>query len=289
MSIKQRAPEQVKAAGRRVSVFVGEHTSALRMTPSFILAGAQRCGTTSLFRALLDHPSILQPVNHKGVNYFDINYAKGWDWYQGHFPTRAVAAMRTRAMSAAPMTFEASGYYCYHPHAAARIAKDLPDVKIMVMLRDPVERAFSAYRHEFARGFETETFDRALELEDERVEPELARMSSDPDYFSVAHRHHSYRRRGQYAEQLRRLIDGLGQAQVLVIDSQDFFTEPQEEYARILAFLGLPSHLPASFDRWNARPGSGMSGFARDFLDSAFEPHDAALTELLGRVPSWRR
>ena len=110
------------------------------MTPSFILAGAQRCGTTSLFRALMEHPVILSPVYHKGVNYFDLNYDKGWSWYQGHFPVRAFAAVRTRHNGDVPVTFEASGYYMYHPHAAARLAHDLPQVKVLVMLRDPIER-----------------------------------------------------------------------------------------------------------------------------------------------------
>ena len=121
------------------------------MTPSFILAGAQRCGTTSLFRALMEHPVILS-LYHKGVNYFDLNYDKGWSWYQGHFPVRAFAAVRTRHNGDVPVTFEASGYYMYHPHAAARLAHDLPQVKVLVMLRDPIERAYSAYRHEFARA-----------------------------------------------------------------------------------------------------------------------------------------
>jgi hypothetical protein len=259
------------------------------MLPSFILAGGQRCGTTSLFRALIDHPAILQPVHHKGVNYFDVNYDRGWPWYQGHFPVRAVAAARTRRSGGRAVTFDASGYYMYHPHAAGRIGSDLPDVKVLVMLRDPVERAFSAYRHEFARGFETETFDRALELEDERVEPELERMLADPSYASFSHRHHSYRRRGQYAEQLQRLIDAVGRDRLLVVDSADFFRTPEPEYDRIIDFLGLPTHRPARFDQWNARPGSGMSAATLARLHAAFAPHDAELEALLGRPPSWRR
>jgi hypothetical protein len=159
-TLKQRAPQGMKELGRKVSLSAGLRTSSRRMLPGFVLAGAQRCGTTSLFRALLDHPAIVQPVHHKGVNYFDVNYAEGWAWYQAHFPVRSMASMRTRHAGEDAVTFDASGYYIYHPHAAARIAQDLPDAKVLVMLRDPVERAFSAYRHEFARGYETESFER---------------------------------------------------------------------------------------------------------------------------------
>lgn len=286
---KQRIPQQVKVAGRKVSVVVGERTASARMTPAFVLAGAQRCGTTSLFRALIDHPAVLQPVHHKGINYFDVGYGRGWAWYQGHFPLRARGSLRTKRVGEDAVTFDASGYYVFHPHAAARLARDLPDVKILVMLRDPVERAFSAYRHELARGFETEPFERALELEDERVGPELERMLTDPTYNSFSHRHHSYRRRGLYMEQVTRLVDEVGRDRVLVIDSDDFFTEPEEEYRRITDFLGLRPHTPHHFDRWNARPGSGMSDQARGLLESAYRPHDKALEALIGRAPSWRR
>jgi len=275
--------------GRRLSIAAGERTAALRMTPSFMLAGAQRCGTTSLYRALMEHPAILPPVYHKGVNYFDVNYTRDWSWYQGHFPVRSTAGLKTRRSGEQPMTFDASGYYMYHPHAAERIGRHLPDVKIIVMLRDPVERAYSAYRHEYARGFETESFERALELEDERVEPELEKMLADPTYYSASHRHHSYRRRGQYAEQLQRLIDALGREQLLIVDSHDFFTRPEEEYRRITDFLGLRPFAPRRFERWNARPGSSISEQAAAFLSSAFKEHDARLETMAGRPLSWHR
>ena len=114
-------------------------------------------------------------------------------------------------------------------------------------------------------------------------------MLVDPTYASFSHRHHSYRRRGFYAEQLRRFTEALGEDQVLVVDSDKFFTEPAQEYPRIIDFLGLRPHLPATFDQWNARPGSPMSDGARRQLSAAFEPHDAELEQLLGHAPSWRR
>ncbi|RJK98382.1 sulfotransferase [Vallicoccus soli] len=286
--MKRRAPQGLKVLGRRASVATGRWTAGLRLAPGFLLAGVQRGGTTSLFRALVDHPAVLPANFHKGVNYFDVHYARGWDWYQGHFPLRAAAALRTRG-AGEPVTFDASGYYAYHPHAAERIGRDLPGTKVLVMLRDPVERAWSAYKHEHARGFETEAPERAFALEDERVQPELERMLADPAYYSASHRHHSYRRRGQYAEQLERLHAAVGAADVLVVDSRDFFERPEEEYRRVTDFLGLAPHAPARFDRWNARPGSGMPEGVRRDLERALEPHDRALESLLGAPPSWRR
>jgi hypothetical protein len=288
-TLKQKAPASAKKLGRRAYTPIGQATSSLRLMPSFILAGAQRCGTTSLYRALLSHPAVLSAAYHKGVNYFDVSYDKGMGWYRGHFPLRVTASYRTRGAGEPPATFDASGYYMYHPLAAERIGRDLPGIKVLALVRDPIERAYSAYRHEFARGFETESFERALELEDERVQPELERMLADPTYQSASYRHHSYRRRGQYDEQLRRLADAVGREHLFVVESESFFTQPEVEYRRILEFLGLLPHVPDRFDRWNARPGAEIAPGAERFLRASFRDHDEGLAEYLGHAPSWQR
>src|SRR5580692_9445955 len=125
------------------------------MLPGFLIVGAQRCGTTSMYRALSEHPEVRKAVLHKGVHYFDMNYGRGLGWYRAHFPLARGGGV----------TFESSPYYLFHPLAAERIAADLPGVKLIVLVRDPVERAYSAYTHERARGFETESFEQAIERE----------------------------------------------------------------------------------------------------------------------------
>jgi Sulfotransferase domain len=289
MTVRRLAPRALKVHGRRLSRTLGEATAGVRMRPGFVVVGAQRCGTTSLFRALAAHPLVLPPVFHKGVHFFDVNYHRGPDWYYGHFPVERAARRRTSRRGLPPVTFEASGYYMYHPFAPARMARELPDVRLVMMLRDPVERAYSAHRHELARGFETEPFERALELESTRLEGEVERMAADPRYESHGHRHHSYVRRGEYAGQLARLRALYGADRVLVVESEAFFARPEDEYARVLAFLGLPAFTPAHFDRWNARPRAPMHEDIRRRLSDHFAPHDEALADLLGRRPGWAR
>jgi hypothetical protein len=289
MSAHSAAPQVVQRTGRRAGVALGRASSRLRVAPSFLVVGAQRAGTTSLFRALMAHPHVLRPLMHKGVNYFDVNYHRDWSWYLGHFPLRATAQRRRPPSGSTAAVFEASGYYMFHPHAAGRIAERLPDVRVVAMVRDPVERAYSAYKHELARGFETETFERALELEDARVAPELARMLADPGYQSAAYRHQAYRRRGHYAEQLQRFVDKLGREHVHVVESERFFGDPAGEFTRLLDFLELPRLLPASFDQFNARPGMPLTPPVEADLRNYFQPHDAALAKLLGRPPLWSR
>jgi hypothetical protein len=177
----------------------------------------------------------------------------------------------------------------HHPLAPERIARDLPGVKLLVLLRDPVERAYSAHRHEFLRGFEDEgSFERALELEPARLEGEVERMIADPAYVSLAHRHQSYVDRGQYAAQIRRLFDLFGRERVHALDSEAFFAEPEEQYAQVIDFLGLSPWQPADFERHNARPRGPMEPATRERLTRHFEPHDAELSALLGRPLTWR-
>lgn len=287
MTVRAAVPHPVKTVGRVVSVRVGSATAGRRQLPSFILVGAQRAGTTSLFRALMSHPLIHCANYHKGVNYFDVNYARDFSWYQGHFPTAGVLRRRSRDLPGDPITFEASGYYMFHPCAAPRMARHLPEVRILAMLRDPVERAYSAWKHELARGYETESFERALELEDERLVGQVDRMLADPDYQSFSHRHHAYVRRGQYAEQLLRLRQFFPADRVHVIESESFFERPENTYRGVLDFLGLPPVLPDRFDRWNGRPSSPMPGTTRTRLREHFSSHDRSLAALLGREPAW--
>jgi hypothetical protein len=227
------------------------------------------------------HPQVTRPAFHKGINYFDLNYHRGFRWYQGHFALARIAERKTASFGG-PVAFEASGYYLYHPFALERLARDLPHVKLVVMLRDPVERAFSAYKHEYARGFEWESFEKALELEDGRLAGELERMRDDPAYESFSHRHHSYRHRGHYAEQLERAFGFFPRAQVHVIDSQTYFEQPASEYRSLLAFLGLQPFVPSGFGQYNGRPSAPMAPGTRRFLADYYAPHQERLTKLLG-------
>jgi hypothetical protein len=287
MTIRRALPHPVKTAGRILSVGVGAATATHRQLPGFILVGAQRAGTTSLFRALQSHPQIHSANFHKGVNFFDVNYQRGFGWYRGHFPLTASLRTRSTGLSGEPITFEASGYYMFHPCAPERMSRHLPDVRILAMLRDPVERAWSAYKHEHARGFESESFDRALELEDERLDRQDERMLADPSYQSFSHRHHAYVRRGQYAEQLARLGQYYPREQIHVIESEAFFEHPERTFAGVLDFLSLPIVMPNSFDRWNGRPSAPMSATTRTRLRNHFAQHDDALASFLGRRPAW--
>jgi hypothetical protein len=283
------ATPPLRRAVQSVSVTAGRLTAPARMLPGFLIVGAQRCGTTTMYHALSQHPQVLKPILHKGVHYFDESYGRGIGWYRGHFPLRARARRAAGPGGAAGMTFESSPYYMFHPLAAQRIARDLPGVKLIVLVRDPVERAYSAHAHESARGYEREPFERALELEPSRLAGEAARMVADPTYASHSYQHHAYRARGRYIEQLERLGELVGRGRIHVVDSAAFWADPEPSFRALLDFLGLPHYGGIAFERHNARSRSPMADSVRKELREHFRPYDERLAGWLGGEPSWQR
>ncbi|MFI7421807.1 sulfotransferase domain-containing protein [Nonomuraea sp. NPDC049684] len=273
------------------SRLAGRFTSGARVLPSFLIVGAQRCGTTSLYRALAQHPLLLKPVLHKGVHYFDVGYHRPMTWYQAHFPLRAGAALLAHRYGGRTQAFESSPYYLFHPLAGERIAADLPGVKLIVLVRDPVERACSAHAHELARGFESEShLESALELEAGRLAGAEESLRVSPFAEHHSHRHHAYLARGRYADQLDRLEPLFGRDRILVLDSHRFFAEPETAYDRVLEFLTVPHLGYPAFERHNGRPlPRPVPKVLEQALRDHFEPYDARLTRWLGGEPSWRR
>jgi hypothetical protein len=264
-------------------------TSRARPMPEFLIIGAQRCGTTSLYKYLAEHPLFVSAtLGTKGVHFFDTHYGNGLAWYRAHFPTTARRRWFHACHGADLITGEASPYYLFHPHAPYRIARDLPEAKLIVLLRDPVERAYSQWQHELTRGFEDlERFEDALDAEPGRLASDLQRMNADPDYRGPAHQHWSYMARSRYAEQLEVYRSLFPAEQLLAIKSEDLFSTPEAEYARVQAFLGLPDHPPAAFQSHNSYRRAPMHPDTRTRLVEHFAESNDRVVEMLGAHFSW--
>ncbi len=288
MAERGPAAQWLHRQAREATAVAGRATAPLRMLPSFLIVGAQRAGTTSLYQTLTRHPDVLPAGLHKGVHYFDTAYDRGPRWYRAHFPLTLTQRRRERHAGGPVVTGEASPYYMFHPLVAERIARDLPDVRVVVMLRDPVERAWSAFTHEKARGFETEDFERAVELEPQRLAGVEEQFARDPFHVSPAHQHNAYLTRGHYADQLERLEQHLGRERIHVVDSDELFVDAAPQLRGITDFLGIAPWVPDEFAQRNARPRRALEGAVRDRLEEYFEPHDARLAQWWGRTPSWR-
>lgn len=247
--------------------------------PDFVIIGAQRGGTTSLHRYLGEHPQIVLPAT-KELHYFSRYYARGADWYRTQFPI---------CLPAGTLTGEATPYYLFHPHAPRRLRAFAPDAKLIVLLRDPVDRAYSHYHHERRRGNEPLSFEAAIAAEEERLRGEVARMLADEGYDSPAHRHHGYLARGRYAEQLRAWFDVFPRERVLVLESETFYADPRGTLRQVTDILGVPP-VDAEVRRaykYNDDPYPPLAEATRLRLATHFVEPNRQLVELLGRSFSW--
>jgi hypothetical protein len=250
-----------------------------------VIIGAQRSGTTSLYRYLAEHPAI-QPARVKELHFFDLEYRRGLRWYRSFFPSRWLRSRAARS-GRAVVAGEATPYYLFHPHVPRRIARDLPGVRLLAILRNPVDRAWSQHRHEVAEGRETLPFAEAVRCEEERLAPELARLARDEHAISTIHQHHSYLARGRYAEQLERWLALFPRERLLVLGAEALYADPAATVTRVHAFLGVePRRLEAPRVH-NPSDGAPPDAAARAALTEFFRPHNRRLFELLGADLGW--
>lgn len=262
-------------------------TSSMRALPDFLIVGEAKCGTTSLYDDLVRHPAVLEAAV-KEVHFFDLRFRRGLHWYRSQFPIEW--RMRKAAAHGARLqTGEASPYYMFHPHAPVRIKEALPDVKLIAMLRNPVERAYSQYQHEVRKGRETlPSFEEAVDREPDRLRGERERMLADERYNSPEHRRHAYVARGVYVDQLVRLRELFAPEQLLVIKSEDYFASPDATVRRVVAFLGLPAWEPRTFARKNVGAYAPIDKRLRQRLAAYFAPHNARLYDFLEVDFGWK-
>ena len=258
----------------------GNHEGSL---PDFLIIGAQKCGTGFLYRLLSQHP-LMEPSRRREVHYFDVRFAEGLDWYRSNFSPETYEDGRRM------MTGEKSPYYLYHPHAPRRASEIVPGAKLIALLRNPVDRAYSNYHHQKRIGHEQlPTFEEAIAAEPDRLRGEREKMLADAGYVSSNHRRFSYLSRGLYAEQLREWRKFFAEDQIQVVRSEDLYRSTESTLKSILSFLELPDWQP---DKNISEPSKkprypAMDPQTRRRLEDYFEPHNRELCEYLGGDFGW--
>jgi Sulfotransferase domain len=253
-------------------------TAPLRALPDFLLIGAQRGGTTSLFEYLYRHPQVATPT-HKEIHFFDDNWSRGVNWYRRFFPIAGHEKL----------TGESSPYYLFHPAVPERVAKILPRVRLIALLRDPISRAHSQYHHSVRLGYEQLSFEDALRLEAERLAGQEQALLADPSHESFSHREHSYATRGLYATQLERWLSFFGWEQLLVLRTKDLLERPKTTVNAVLEFLGLQLMDLGPQPLLNSGEYGAMSPEARAMLSDYFRDPNRQLSKLLDEDFEWDR
>ena len=254
-----------------------------RVLPSLLVIGAQKAGTTSLHSWLAQHPA-MEGYARKEAHYFDGGtdhavdaYARGPGWYASLFPARA-------ELAPGAITFESTPLYLFNPLAAGRIRQLLPRVRMVAVLRDPVERAISHYYHVVQRGREDLPLAEALRAEEARL------ALAAGDYKHPAFIRHSYKSRGLYAQQLERYFALFDREQLLVLSSDELFSDPEGTVRRVLRHAGVEEAGAAiSFAAQNVgRLERGADEAEADWLAGFFREPNERLFALLGRRFDWR-
>jgi hypothetical protein len=265
----------------------GESTSSLRVKPHYLIIGAMRGGSSALYEYVVRHPHVARSTAEE-IHYFTLNYHRGQKWYRGHFPTRIRRAYVRRRYGAELMSGEATPYYMAHPHAPRRIAELLPEVKLIAVLRNPSDRAYSHYNYLRRVGVEPlHSFEEALEAEPERLAGEVDKMLADPTYKSRNHWHFSYVNRGLYADQLEALFKLFPRDQVLALQSEQLLADPARWHAAALRHLGLEEITLSHYPRHNAMRYPPMNAKTRRSLAARFAEPNRRLYRLLGRDFGW--
>jgi len=245
--------------------------------PDFVIIGTQRGGTTSLHAYLNAHPQVMTPAT-KELHFLTDRHKRGHDWYLGQFPEELPPDV---------ITGEATPYALFHPLAPQRLQETAPAAKSIVLLRNPVDRAYSHFLLERSRGEEKLDFAAALDAEQERLDGEEARLSQDPAYASDPHKHASYMARGEYAGQLERWFGVFPKKQILIIRSEDLYERTAEAFSRVADFLEINPDVKIPFATHNQSSGSPLDPAIRRRLSEHFAPFNARLADLLGWDPGW--
>ncbi len=254
-----------------------------------MIIGAAKAGTTSLFGWLVDHPYVSGP-RHKEVNFFSHYHYRGEDWYRQHFPLERERSSFATEHGRPFLTGEASPSYLLNVWAPQRMHRLLPDVKLIVQLRNPVDRAYSQFQMRRRDGEEPlESFAAAAGAEEERLEQELARMLANRRYNSLDVACWSYLMRSRYAEQLERWFEHYPREQFHFLTLEDLNADPQRALDRVHDFLELPQRRPEDLEARFAFDYDPLPPETRRQLEEYFRPHNERLYELLGVDFGWER
>jgi hypothetical protein len=241
--------------------------------PNFFIAGAARAGTTSLWEYLRQHPDIFMPPDFrkKEPSYFCDHYG---------MKSRRKYLSLFRDAGDRRMVGEASGPYLTAPEAAGRIKAEIPEARILIMLRNPAVRAFSLFKRLRDKGHEQEPdFMEAVALETKRM--------NDPE-FQAGCRHYFgnylYFHSGLYSAQVRRFFDTFGRDRVKVIVFEEFVAEPGRHVRESFAFLAVDAGFEPKIEVHNASAdNTALDPSLRKELLERYAPDIRELESVLGR------
>lgn len=257
-------------------------TAVKRNLPDFLIFGAQKCGTTSLYQYLIQHPQII-PAFKKEIKYFDQNPGKSIDWYRSHFPSISENSIKL-------LTGEATPDYIFFPEIAQKVAELIPQIKLIAVFRNPVERAYSQYKYSVWRGFEFASFEEAIDREDERLSAASKNCKQQGEILSIneVYRENSYVSRGLYSRQLKYWLKCFPRKQFLFLSTEDLQSHPEQTLKKIIRFLEINDFHFDTQKRYHQSPEfPEMEHGIKNKLTGFFKFHNEEFFSLIGEKFNW--
>lgn len=254
----------------------------LRARPDFLIIGAQKAGTTSLHRYLAEHPRLRAASGVKELHYFYLYYHRGPAWYFSHFPLRFATDGQ--------LNFETTPDYFCRAVVPGRIRADLGRVKLIVVLREPAARAYSAWRmwHSFA-----DRPDKAARAGRRSFGQAIEEELSDPDGQSRLHFH--YLAMGRYVDHLEAYRQHFEADDILILDYAEMSADLGSFLGRICTFLGIEPFPPQSVERFGEQrhwvgpswPETEDVARTKARLRDYYAPYNARLFDMLDQDWGW--
>ena len=270
---------------KKIDWYLKRITARYRSLPNCYIVGAQKAGTSSLYHYLIQHSQIEKSFK-KEIHYFDggldpsiDDYQRGKNWYKAHFSLKKTDQGSNISIDATPL-------YLFNPIVPKRIYQCTPNAKIIILLRDPVERAISHYFHVKRHGFEPLPFEEALAKEAERLAPCYANNNfKDP-----AFRLYSYQARGMYLEQIQNYLKYFNSQEILIINSDDLFVNAEVTIQKVFQFLNVDVNyrIPDLKSQNVGNNKQQISNDTRHYLQNHFSVPNQALFDYLGQSFDWQ-
>ena len=260
-------------------------TGSIRVLPDFLVIGAKRCGTTSLFYHLPEHPCISKSP-HDNMGFFNDNFHLGINWYKSFFPT-IFTRNKIKSKFGNCLTFDVTTTYMEEESTANNVYQTKPNMKIIVILRNPVDRAYSQYHLNLREKAEKRSFEDAMEENMNELNKESYERYEIKPKFSVEE--NNYLKKGLYAQQLRHWLNIFPMESMLILSTEEFESNQQVIYNKIFEFLNISQFEVKNTEKMEKGSYPQMKSETRSLLLDYFRSHNNELFKLINKKFDWEK
>jgi hypothetical protein len=250
--------------------------------PDFIIIGTVRSGSTSLYYNICQHPCVLSAA-YDELGFFDSNFHLGLNWYRSLFPTLFSKWLVKRKKQFA-ITGEDTPFYIWSPTVARRILKIIPNVKLIVLFRNPVDRAYSNYHLGVRAGSENLSFEDAIQIEIKKLDESNNKFEQDVEKYTIPR---SYISKGFYSNQLKIWLELFSPKQLIIVSTEDLESNPQKTLDKIYDFLKIPKNHKLIPEKQKIASYPKMKDETRKFLINLYKKSNDELFTMIGKKFDW--